>query len=257
MSLEEISKREDDINIALEGLRGLCIFRWTLQIIYQEGLPVVLKDLAVRLEVDLPTVSQINHRLETEKFICPKPKSCSKTSGMLESERKGLGKLNKSKKIIQNMIVNKSYEQKKLRDKLYFTPGTGAEAKLLEKFGNESIGDDKDKPMNHHVENKSLASGSLSRLSSTMFGPVKADGKGENEVTPTKMTDPKSPIKTTGRPIIQLTEPAEADIAIHNASQKQCPEESNQGRVLAQIKVSIEMDQVEVQSVAWEDDCNE
>ncbi|KNZ44192.1 hypothetical protein VP01_941g12 [Puccinia sorghi] len=146
MDLEQVWKREDDISVALEGLRGLCIFRRTLQIIYQEGLPAVLKDLAHRLgnysEVDLSTVSQIKHRLETEKFICPKSNSRTKSSGILESERKGSSKAIKSKRYIKHMIVNESYEQKKLRDKLYFTPGTGAEAKLLEKFGNDSITED-------------------------------------------------------------------------------------------------------------------
>ncbi|PLW17208.1 hypothetical protein PCANC_16243 [Puccinia coronata f. sp. avenae] len=256
MGLEEIWKRDDDINIALEGLRGLCIFRRTLQIIYQEGLPAVLKDLALRLEVDLSTVSQIKHRLETEKFICPKPTNRSKTSGILESERKGSGKLNKSKKIIKHMIVNESYEQKKLRDKLYFTPGTGAEAKLLENFGNESIDDDQDEQ--HHVEKQSLAFGSLSRLSSIELGPVNAGGKRENGVTPTKKaTDSKSPIKATAEHIIQPTEPAEGDITMHDASQDQRPEESKQGQIPGKNKVSIETDQVEVQGVTWEDDCDE
>ncbi|KAA1083342.1 DNA binding protein [Puccinia graminis f. sp. tritici] len=148
MGLEEIWNREDDINIALEGLRGLCIFRRTLQIIYQEGLPAVMKDLALRLEVDLSTVSQIKHRLENENFICPKSNKRSNSSGLLESERKGSSKPNQSKRWIKHMIVNESYEQKKLRDTLYFTPGTGTEAKLLAKFENGAKEIDADEQAN-------------------------------------------------------------------------------------------------------------
>jgi len=248
MDLEQIWKREDDINIALEGLRGLCIFRRTLQIIYQEGLPTVLKDLALRLEVDLSTVSQIRHRLETEKFmICPKSNGRTKSSGILESERKGSSKASKSKRYIKNMIVNESYEQKKLRDKLYFTPGTGTEAKLLEKFGNDSIAEGNQDQQMHQ---------STSSLSSTDVGAVTTARKGEKKVTPTK--EPKSvKNKASGLSATQQQQGAEAeDVTMHVDEE---PSEEDQARKVAAAdknKVSIGAEQVEVLGVAW-DDCSD
>jgi len=251
MDLEQIWKREDDINIALEGLRGLCIFRRTLQIIYQEGLPTVLKDLALRLEVDLSTVSQIRHRLETEKFmICPKSNGRTKSSGILESERKGSSKASKSKRYIKNMIVNESYEQKKLRDKLYFTPGTGTEAKLLEKFGNDSIAEGNQDQQMHQ---------STSSLSSTDVGAVTTARKGEKKVTPTK--EPKlAKNVASGLSATQQQQGAEAeDVTMHVVAGHEEPSEEDQARRVAAAdknKVSIGAEQVEVLGVAW-DDCSD
>ncbi|KAI9619945.1 hypothetical protein PSHT_02466 [Puccinia striiformis] len=257
MGLEDIWKREDDINIALEGLRGLAIFRRTLQIIYNEGLPPVLKDLALRLEVDLSTVSQIKHRLENENFIRAKPNKRSNTSGILESERKSSTQKSgttKSKKWIKHMIVNQSYEQKKLRDKLYFTPGTGTEAKLLEKFGNVE-----DDVMKNLGEDETMSSGSISSLSPTTSpSPVVRGDMSRKREAPTKEAgDGQSPMNTTPKHILaQSSQPSiTEDAVMHDASQLQHLEEVNDNSLMvAKNKVSIGAEKVEVLGVTWDDD---
>ncbi|EFP90766.2 uncharacterized protein PGTG_16792 [Puccinia graminis f. sp. tritici CRL 75-36-700-3] len=255
MGLEEIWNREDDINIALEGLRGLCIFRRTLQIIYQEGLPAVMKDLALRLEVDLSTVSQIKHRLENENFICPKSNKRSNSSGLLESERKGSSKPNQSKRWIKHMIVNESYEQKKLRDTLYFTPGTGTEAKLLAKFENSAKEIDADEQMNRG-EDQCMDSGSISSPASTPLSSVAAGGRSKNVATPQKQViGTSSPMNLTPGDIDQSTQPAVEDVTMQDARPSH-PEEVDMALRLAKSKVSIGVEEVEVLGVTW-DDCDE
>ncbi|WAQ81917.1 hypothetical protein PtA15_2A230 [Puccinia triticina] len=250
MDLEEIWKREDDINIALEGLRGLCIFRRTLQIIYKEGIPPALKDLARRLEVDVSTVSQIRHRLENENFICPKTAARSKNSGLLESERRSASKPSQSKRYIKNMAVNESYEQKKLRDKLYFSPGTGTEAKLLAKFERQETSTDADEQM-RPPEDRSIGSGSISGLSSITADPAVGGGTIERRATPTKqgaaLGDPAGP-----------SQPAGEDTTMHDAREaRRSVAGSDTGAPTAgKSKVSIGVEEVEVLGVAW-DDCDE
>ncbi|EGG12021.1 uncharacterized protein MELLADRAFT_89210 [Melampsora larici-populina 98AG31] len=144
LSLEETWKREDEIKTSLEGLRTLCIFRRALQIIYDEGMPNAIKTLANRLEIDVMTASQVKKRLIAEKYLYVKSTTPSKPSGILESEiptqkgrprgsTKGRGK--KASKPHKNQLtVNDTYEQKRLKEEVYFTPGSELESKLLKRF---------------------------------------------------------------------------------------------------------------------------
>ncbi|KAH9823314.1 HORMA domain-containing protein [Melampsora americana] len=148
LSLEETWKREDEIKTSLEGLRTLCVFRRTLQIIYDEGMPNAIKTLANRLEIDVMTASQVKKRLIAERYLYVKSTTPSKPSGILESEistqrgrprgnTKGRGKkVSKPEKI--QMRVNETYEQKRLKEEVYFTPGSELESKLLNSFRSNS-----------------------------------------------------------------------------------------------------------------------
>lgn len=149
LSLEETWKKEDEIKTSLEGLRTLCIFRRALQIIYDEGMPNAIKTLAARLEIDVMTASQVKKRLIAEKYLYIKSSSPSKPSGILESEisnqrgkargntTRGKGKKASKPHKVQ-MTVNDTYEQKRLKEEVYFTPGSELEAKLLKSFQTDS-----------------------------------------------------------------------------------------------------------------------
>ncbi|KAA1083471.1 DNA binding protein [Puccinia graminis f. sp. tritici] len=73
------------------------------------------------------------------------------------------------------MIVNESYEQKQLRDTLYFMPGTGTEAKLLAKLENGAKEIDADEQMNRG-EDECMDSGSVSSPASTSLSSVAVGG---------------------------------------------------------------------------------
>ncbi|KAG0147076.1 hypothetical protein CROQUDRAFT_77014 [Cronartium quercuum f. sp. fusiforme G11] len=140
LSLEDTWKREDEIKTALEGLRTLCIFRRALQIIYEEGMPTAIKQLAKRLETDFTTASQLKKRLMAENYLCPKASEKSKASaGILESETGKRSKSVKDKGNKKSLVVNESYEQKKVRDAVYFTPGSELESKILGAFSAPAV----------------------------------------------------------------------------------------------------------------------
>ncbi|CAH7668066.1 HORMA domain-domain-containing protein [Phakopsora pachyrhizi] len=130
LALERIWEKEDDIKAALETLRGLCIFRRALTFIYENGVPTAIKS------IDISTASQLKNRLKAENFICVKHSSKSVQSNILESERYQTASLGKGKNYkFGSMALNQSYEQKKLRDYNYFSPGIGAEADVMRKVG--------------------------------------------------------------------------------------------------------------------------
>ncbi|KAI9629455.1 hypothetical protein KEM48_012924 [Puccinia striiformis f. sp. tritici PST-130] len=196
MGLEDIWKREDDINIALEGLRGLAIFRRTLQIIYNEGLPPVLKDLALRLEVDLSTVSQIKHRLENENFIRA------------------------------NLTTFEHFWNLGIRKKKFNPKGQTV----------GEIWNVEDDVMKNLGEDETMSSGSISSLSPTTSpSPVVRGDMSRKREAPTKEAgDGQSPMNTTPKHILaQSSQPSiTEDAVMHDASQLQHLEEVNDNSLM-------------------------
>lgn len=260
MDLTDVWSREADIRISLEALRGLCIFRRTLQIIYQEGLPSVLKSLALRLEVDLPTASQIKHRLEIENYICPKPSAHPSTSGILESERRNSNRRKKSKKLIKSMIVNQSYEQKKLRDQKYFSPGSGAEAKILQKFYGELNQNDDGYEIvvnANQVDDPRAVSRPSPGLSSNRSPQSVKGNEYENRVSPRNEShNPELQDDIHQRGHHDPTEANAQDITMQDGSRWGQSDGFDRNSVLGKNKVSIGVEELEVVGVTWAD-CDE
>lgn len=94
------------------------------------------------VETDFTTASQLKKRLIAENFLSTKT-SANPSAGILESEKRS--KSQKKKPSKATMTVNHSYEQKKIKDAVYFTPGNEIETKLLAGFTSRSKKDNNNK----------------------------------------------------------------------------------------------------------------
>ncbi|POY70179.1 hypothetical protein BMF94_6762 [Rhodotorula taiwanensis] len=113
--------REAEIGQALAELRSLALFRRAIDAVWHNGV-LSIKDLAKYLAVDNSTAGQVLKRLKSESFIVEQ-------SASRKSKGKGGTQVGSLKAPAQ--AVNKTSKQVKRKKLDYFSPGGGAEAKLI------------------------------------------------------------------------------------------------------------------------------
>ncbi|MBW0477687.1 hypothetical protein O181_017402 [Austropuccinia psidii MF-1] len=261
MDLEEVWKREAEIEVALESLRGLCVFRRALNIIYEEGLPNSIKTFALRLEVDSSTATQIKNRLVSEHFIRPKEDNQSKSSGILESEKKGLAKPKKrvqTRRFISSLVTNRSYEQNKIRDDVYFNPGTGQEASILRKFERD-INDNNDMMMKSDAPTKAQQLSLKEKDLNSKDGQGRKSLRTEGELAIGRENfKVKTKYEVSNHQVSAARRSTKDNVKMKETLGKKQIQQDRlaSGEQMTRNKVSIGAKEVEVLGVSW-DDCDE
>lgn len=115
----------------LAELKSLALMRRALHVLYAEGLPDTVTAFAKRIGADASTASRIRADCQTEGFLKEDtPVDNNHTGTSQRSHKKGAAKKVRRGTAKAKLVVNKSYEMRKLKNERYFRPGEGREKEI-------------------------------------------------------------------------------------------------------------------------------